>query len=1015
MSSNLYDPMFEQLLVNCQSADKLVRETSEQQLLAEAHTNTNTTFEKLLNTTILDTSTNELKLFAILTIRKLITIYWSDTTPSFNGEKYIDDCNLKEKIKQSLLNIAVTKENIDHRIINCARYVIVQIASCDFPDSWPNMIQEILSMLHKGEENSFLNGLTLLTEIFEDVMTDDMFFTNDIGIIIFKTIVDYVSTFSDIKILEQVLKLYASCITILTTSQVFIDYEDMVVNQLTDLNSAIITKFNNSNIPIQLESFKLWKTYFELIQLLRINVSKSITKENKSLLKTQILFHLQTATNIYLSNLDRYYDCIEFVDYVIVIISLLSMLLKNFNNETEFICDCLIKLNKLSNLKKEELLDVNSIVEDFFSKDLNINIFFLRDQIEVFFDNIDEQNKKISKQYQKILNDKILQALNSGIADEENCLSLLTNCIDKESNNANILLIVNKLYENINQLDQLTLIRLNYLAPQIIKNNGNLIEKILSFLIQKSTEDEYSKISLLMFVYKLDADINLPQLLLIENLNQLVSFLDSDNLYPMLEILLKISGNVNKDDISRMAQFDCLLKLIISNKEDLSNVIVFSLIDDILENIFSNASLTIFIEIANKYFNDLVKNISDSIISMDINSLKLSITILNNFINHFPKDVELPLDIIQFLLEPVANLITQILSSSDYDSKEEEDDDDDNKDLIEESVILLNNIIRKSDYKNISPFNTELLTILSNVLSSKISCNKIGTLTLTILTKMGNNFSEELLNNIILKIFELFISDTNENNFRLSEDLLKIICHLALSNVSYFINILSNYLNDQNMSKFFDKWFDIFESLRGVFLIKCNIIALINIYNTNILNNLIVKGDVKGNALWDQDRVITRSMSKKIEIEYEKISLAEKILQILSIEAVMQMISKNENGDNANNDEYEENGEDDDEEEGDDDDGWEDIDDNLNYNQLNDLVKYSFKEEEEEEDQSEETDSYDTDIDDENMADFKVSNKSTLQIITAFLKMNINTSQFHHIYENRLDQDQKADLTNILL
>ncbi|OBA27123.1 hypothetical protein HANVADRAFT_2231, partial [Hanseniaspora valbyensis NRRL Y-1626] len=263
--------------------------------------------------------------------------------------------------------------------------------------------------------------------------------------------------------------------------------------------------------------------------------------------------------------------------------------------------------------------------------------------------------------------------------------------------------------------------------------------------------------------------------------------------------------------------------------------------------------------------------------------------------------------------------------------------------------------------------------------------------------------------------------DNNENNFRLSEDLLKIICHLALSNVSYFANILSYYLDDENMSKFFDKWFDIFESLRGVFLIKCNIIALINIYNSNILNNLIVKGDVKRNALWDQDRVITRSMSKKIEIEYEKISLAEKILQVLSIEAVMQMISKNENDDNANNDEYEEEKDDEeeeDEEEGgdDDDDGWEDIDDNLNYNQLNDLVKYSFKDDEEEEDdESEEADSYDTDIDDENMADFKVSNKSTLQIITVFLKMNINTSQFHHIYENKLDQDQKTDLTNILL
>ncbi|XBW35601.1 hypothetical protein QEN19_001175 [Hanseniaspora menglaensis] len=985
--------IFEQLLLNCQSPNKVTRETAEQQLLSDTHRTPNLIFSNLLSISISSTSTNDLKLFCMLTIRKLITVYWSEAMPSFNGSVLITDETLKEKIKTNLLEIAVSCHEIDHRVTNCARYVIVQIASCDYPDSWPDMIIEIMSKLHNDKPISILNGLFLLTDLFEDVMTDDLFFINNTGSIVFNAIVKYVEAFDDTIILEQTLKLYASCITMLTASQVFIDYEDMVVTQLSVLNEAIFKKFNNSSVTISPDTFKLWKTYFELIQLLRIHVTKSISKESKQLINDQLLLHLQTATSIYISDLNTYYESTEFVDYVIVIIALLSMVVKSLSGKANFLCDCFIKLNKISSTRKEELLELDIIVEDIFDKQLNVSSFSIRDQIETFFYNIKQQNKKAATQYQSMLLEKVIKDLNCS-NDIENCLSLLTNCLDLEFANDTFILVTTKLYESFIQLNQLEQIRLNYFASKVLKNDENLTRNILGSLIKNAETEDYNKLAVLIFAYRLDSSFKFSQSDLIGFLNQLIAVLDSDGIYPMLEILEKLSTNINIDDHVKLNQFQTLINIINSNSEGLKSVAVCTLIDDILENIFEGASIDVFIQIGNKYFDQLIKMISGAVYGVDISSLKLSIAIFNSYVSYFPDSVTLPKDILQFLMPPVLNLANKLLELND-----------DNDDLLEESIVLINSIVKKSDYDSINTFTTALMEMLSTVFSTKTSCNKIGTLTLTVLIKVGNNFSDDILNNIILKIVNMFIVDANENNFRLSEDLINIICYMAINNTTYILNIISS-MDQSNIKKFFDKWFSIFESLRGIFLIKCNIVALINIYNSKAFSTLFVKGDVKSNDMWDQDRVITRSMSKKINIEYEEILLAEKILHVFISELLMQINS----GDQEDEDAYEE-----EEDEGDDEDAWEDIDENLNYNQLNDLVKFTANEKDDQDYEEANEDDGNFNNEDDVLEGFQVPNKTSIYILIQFVKANVNTVAFRHIYDVKLNQEQRSALANALI
>ena len=157
---------------------------------------------------------------------------------------------------------------------------------------------------------------------------------------------------------------------------------------------------------------------------------------------------------------------------------------------------------------------------------------------------------------------------------------------------------------------------------------------------------------------------------------------------------------------------------------------------------------------------------------------------------------------------------------------------------------------------------------------------------------------------------------------------------------------------------------------------------------------LMVKGNIKNNAI-NGDGVITRSMSKKMVIEYDQISVNEKILIILINECLMQIANKKDSYEY----EVDENEEDDDE--------WEDINTNMDYTQLNDLLKYSVQDEDEDDDEAA------AEVDDV-IDGINIPNKSSLQVIITFLKTITNTNEFKSNF-NELPKDQQNDLINVLL
>lgn len=159
---------------------------------------------------------------------------------------------------------------------------------------------------------------------------------------------------------------------------------------------------------------------------------------------------------------------------------------------------------------------------------------------------------------------------------------------------------------------------------------------------------------------------------------------------------------------------------------------------------------------------------------------------------------------------------------------------------------------------------------------------------------------------------------------------------------------------------------------------------------------ILVKGPIKTNPMLSGDRVITRSMSKKMTIEYELIPLYQKILTILTNECLMLISNQKESFENADCDEDE-----------DDDDEWEDVGTNVDYAQLNDLLKYST--ENEDEDSEDDLPESDDIID-----GIEITKKSNLQVIIGFLKTIAKSHEFE-TYFRTLSKDQQNDLINALL
>lgn len=229
----------ENLLQGIQSIKNDERQRAELELLQLCSSDPASTFLHLINISSNQIYTLSIRQMALLCIRKFITMYWSAGFSSYVGPPGVGEA-VKTQVREGLLNILMNNTDSENKIPASCIYCIVQICAVDFPDEWPNLIDDLSEVILKRES---VHGAKLLTELVEEVMTNDMFFQKEIGEKLLLLVSMVVGGSFQFELKLNVLKLYEQCLVHLGSS--FYHTSMAENNWVTNHYDFINTVFDN--------------------------------------------------------------------------------------------------------------------------------------------------------------------------------------------------------------------------------------------------------------------------------------------------------------------------------------------------------------------------------------------------------------------------------------------------------------------------------------------------------------------------------------------------------------------------------------------------------------------------------------------------------------------------------------------------------------------------------------------------------------------------------------------------
>lgn len=166
----MVSPEFQLLIEQAQSPDNAVREGAETQLLNACDTNADEVFQSLIELGENNQTPLASRLFSLLSLRKFITMYWSPGFESYRGTSNVQ-LGTKERIRDVLLKLSLDDQQ-SNKVRNSSSYCVVQISAVDFPDEWPQLFSTLYNAI---TQNHSLNAMSLLNEIYDDVISEEMF------------------------------------------------------------------------------------------------------------------------------------------------------------------------------------------------------------------------------------------------------------------------------------------------------------------------------------------------------------------------------------------------------------------------------------------------------------------------------------------------------------------------------------------------------------------------------------------------------------------------------------------------------------------------------------------------------------------------------------------------------------------------------------------------------------------------------------------------------------------------
>lgn len=161
-----------QLLSATQTATEAPRKHAEQQLLSYyGHQELPL---GLVSIACHETVPINIRQAALLYLKQLVLAGWSNNFEEYKGQILVTDEN-KHLIRQQLLSLATT-DQLDRKLKAASGLVVSKIANADYPDQWPDLLDNLLQLIPVATDGQLHGSLKVLSELVDDCFNEQTFF-----------------------------------------------------------------------------------------------------------------------------------------------------------------------------------------------------------------------------------------------------------------------------------------------------------------------------------------------------------------------------------------------------------------------------------------------------------------------------------------------------------------------------------------------------------------------------------------------------------------------------------------------------------------------------------------------------------------------------------------------------------------------------------------------------------------------------------------------------------------------
>ncbi|KAH7414070.1 armadillo-type protein [Phaeosphaeria sp. MPI-PUGE-AT-0046c] len=111
---------------------------------------------------------------ALLYLKQLVLAGWSTNFEEYKGQILVNEEN-RPLMRQQLLALATT-DQLDRKLKSAAGLVVSKIANADYPDQWPDLLDNLLQLIPVATDGQLHGALKVLSELVEDCFNETTFF-----------------------------------------------------------------------------------------------------------------------------------------------------------------------------------------------------------------------------------------------------------------------------------------------------------------------------------------------------------------------------------------------------------------------------------------------------------------------------------------------------------------------------------------------------------------------------------------------------------------------------------------------------------------------------------------------------------------------------------------------------------------------------------------------------------------------------------------------------------------------